>query len=58
MHGLHDRIQEAADFVRARSTTRPRFGLVLGTGLGDLADAMHIDAVVPYSEWCSTPSAA
>jgi purine-nucleoside phosphorylase len=50
MHGLHDRIQEAAAFVRARTKTRPRFGLILGTGLGDLADAMEVDAVVPYEE--------
>lgn len=50
MHGLHDRIEEAAAFVRARTKIRPRFGLVLGTGLGDLADAMDIDAAVPYAE--------
>lgn len=50
MHGLYDRIQEAAGFIRPRTKTRPRFGLVLGTGLGDLADAMEVDAVVPYEE--------
>ncbi|HXV14318.1 MAG TPA: purine-nucleoside phosphorylase [Candidatus Krumholzibacteria bacterium] len=50
MHGLYDRIQEAAAFVRTRTQTQPRFGLVLGTGLGDLADAMEVDAVVPYAE--------
>jgi purine-nucleoside phosphorylase len=50
MHGLYDRIEDAAAFVRARARTRPRFGLVLGTGLGDLADAMQVDAVVPYAE--------
>jgi purine-nucleoside phosphorylase len=50
MHGLYDRIQDAAEFVRARTKVRPRFGLVLGTGLGDLADAMDVDAVVPYAD--------
>jgi len=50
MHGLYDRIEEAAAFVRARAKTRPHFGLVLGTGLGDLADAMDVEAVVPFAE--------
>lgn len=50
MHGLYDRIEEAAAFIRARTKIRPRFGLVLGTGLGELADAMDVDAAVPYAE--------
>ncbi len=50
MHGLYDRIEQAAAFVRARTQIRPRFGLVLGTGLGDLAEAMQVDAVVPYAD--------
>jgi purine-nucleoside phosphorylase len=50
MHGLYEKIQEAAAAVSGRSRTRPRFGIVLGTGLGDLADAMEVEAVVPYAE--------
>ncbi|HEU4929838.1 MAG TPA: purine-nucleoside phosphorylase [Candidatus Krumholzibacteria bacterium] len=50
MHGLYERIEQAAAFVRTRAKTRPRFGLVLGTGLGDLADAMDVEAVVPFAE--------
>ncbi len=50
MHGLHERILEAAALVSGRAATRPRIGLVLGTGLGDLADAMDVEAVVPYEE--------
>lgn len=50
MQGLYDRIQEAAAVVSRRAGTRPRFGVVLGTGLGDLADAMQVEAVVPYEE--------
>jgi purine-nucleoside phosphorylase len=50
MHGLYEQIQEAAAVVSRRATTRPRIGVVLGTGLGDLADAMQVEAVVPYAE--------
>jgi purine-nucleoside phosphorylase len=50
MQGLYDRIQDAAAAVSGRSSLRPRTGIVLGTGLGDLADAMQVDAVVPYEE--------
>ncbi len=50
MQGLFERIQEAAGAVGARTRIRPATGLVLGTGLGDLAEAMDVDAVVPYAE--------
>jgi purine-nucleoside phosphorylase len=50
VHGLFERIQQAADSVSARAKTRPRFGIVLGTGLGDLADAMRVEIAVPYHE--------
>lgn len=50
MHGLYEKIEEAAATVRAHSRTQPRTGVVLGTGLGDLAGAMEVEATVPYAE--------
>lgn len=50
MRGLFEKIEQAAAFVRTRTKITPRFGLVLGTGLGDLAEAMDVDAVVPFGE--------
>lgn len=50
LHGLFEKINAAAEAVRARSKTRPRFGVILGTGLGDLAEAMDVDAAVPYGD--------
>jgi purine-nucleoside phosphorylase len=50
LQGLFEKIQSAADAVRARTRVAPRFGVVLGTGLGDLAEAMDIDATVPYAD--------
>ena len=50
MHGLYEQIQAAAAAIRARARTTPRVGIVLGTGLGDLADAMDVDVAVPYAD--------
>lgn len=50
MKGLYENIQEATDFILTKTRVRPRFGLVLGTGLGDVAAAIEPDAVIPYSE--------
>jgi purine-nucleoside phosphorylase len=50
VHGLYERIQAAAAGVRAHTDLTPRFGIVLGTGLGDLAEAMDVDATVPYAD--------
>ncbi len=43
-------IEEAAAAVRARTRVRPEVGVILGTGLGDFADALDLDAVVPFAE--------
>jgi purine-nucleoside phosphorylase len=48
--GLYDRVQTAADTVRGRTTLAPQVGIILGTGLGGLADEISIDAAVPYAE--------
>ena len=47
---LKTRIEEAAAHVRGRTSVRPQVGVILGTGLGDFADALRIETVVPYQE--------
>jgi purine-nucleoside phosphorylase len=47
---LFDRIQEAAGVVRQRTRLRPDVGIVLGTGLGALAEEMTVEAAIPYEE--------
>jgi len=44
------RVDEAAAAVRARSSIRPRVALILGSGLGDLADEIESATAVPYGE--------
>ncbi len=43
------RLKEAAAFVERRSPVRPRVGLVLGSGLGALADELEGNLVLPYT---------
>jgi purine-nucleoside phosphorylase len=43
-------LAEAVSFVRARLGLEPTVGMILGTGLGELARAMQIDAEVAYAE--------
>ncbi len=44
------RVDEAAAFVRTRSRIQPGLAVVLGSGLGALADAVERDALIPYRE--------
>ena len=50
MNGLAERLEEAAVAVRSRCDRVPRVAVVTGTGLGGLADAVAVDAAVPYAE--------
>lgn len=50
MPTLFDQIEEAAAFVRARWSHTPAAGVVLGTGLGKLAEDIAADVVLPYQE--------
>jgi len=44
------RRKEAADFIRSRIEIDPEIGLILGSGLGDLADEIKKPHVIPYGE--------
>ena len=50
MNELYEQIQEATDHILTRTKMRPGFGLVLGTGLGDVAEEIEAEAVIPYGE--------
>jgi purine-nucleoside phosphorylase len=43
-------IQEAKAFIEGKTSIKPKFGIILGTGLGKLADSIEKQAVVPYEE--------
>jgi len=43
-------IEEAATWMRGQCDLRPEIGLILGTGLGDLAAKIDTDCAVPYGD--------
>ena len=48
--GAGDRVRAAAQAVRARIPAAPDVAVILGTGLGGLADAITVGSSVPYEE--------
>jgi purine-nucleoside phosphorylase len=61
MIGFRDKVEEAANSIKARLDTEPRVGLILGTGLGGIVDKIREAVVVPYTNIphypvCTAPS--
>ena len=50
MSELRRRIDEAVAYVRDQSSVTPRFGLILGTGLGSLSSEFEVLSRIHYSE--------
>ena len=47
---LAEQIEVATKFVRNRWDRSPRFGVILGTGAGELAEAIEAEEKIPYGE--------
>jgi purine-nucleoside phosphorylase len=47
---LFDRVQAALAVVRQRAALKPDAGIILGTGLGGLADEISVESSIPYEE--------
>jgi len=50
MELFYQQVEEATTFMRARLEKPPEIGLILGTGLGGVADEMGKTAAFPYEE--------
>jgi len=50
MKDIYDTVQDAVAVVRRHTQITPTFGLVLGSGLGGLADTLDESVVIPYEE--------
>jgi purine-nucleoside phosphorylase len=50
MLAYYDRVREAADAIRARVPDVPQVAIVLGSGLGDFADALSGGISMPYGD--------
>lgn len=49
MDYLMDRLNEAVDFIRQRTEFKPSYGVILGTGLGNLVAHIEIHDEINYS---------
>ena len=47
---LYDQVTEAADAIRAHSDVQRAVGIILGSGLGDLANEVQDARAIPYTE--------
>lgn len=45
-----DSINQAVSFIRSKTTLQPAAGIILGSGLGNVVDAIDVEASIPYSE--------
>ena len=50
-----EQIDQAADAVRSRTSHQPRIGIILGSGLNDLADSVQKADIIPYGEITNWP---
>ncbi|HLF74901.1 MAG TPA: purine-nucleoside phosphorylase [Anaerolineales bacterium] len=50
-----EQIDQAADAVRRRTSHQPRFGIILGSGLNDLANSVQKADIIPYGELPNWP---
>ena len=41
-------IDQAVEAIRARTERKPRVGMILGSGLGDLANLVENPDIIPY----------
>ncbi|MFL5243598.1 MAG: purine-nucleoside phosphorylase [Gemmataceae bacterium] len=54
---LYDQIQEAKQVVQSHWKSKPRIGIILGTGLGALAQDIQKDVAIAYEELPHFPKA-
>ncbi len=47
---LYDKIQDTASFIAQRTKTRPRVGIILGSGLGGLTAILDKETEIPYKD--------
>ena len=47
---LYDKIQEAIKYIHSQTNFNPRFGIILGTGLGGLVEEIETECVIAYKD--------
>lgn len=52
---MYEKIQETAAFLKDRMTSKPETAIILGSGLGHLADEIDVETEIAYSEIPNMP---
>src|SRR6476469_5887719 len=50
MQHLRAQIEDSAAYVRGRWNSLPRFGIILGSGLGSVGEAIELDTAIDYGD--------
>ncbi|QDT65490.1 purine-nucleoside phosphorylase [Calycomorphotria hydatis] len=50
MQGLRQKVDEAVSLLRTHYKETPKIGMILGTGLGTLAEQIDVSAHIPYED--------
>ena len=56
MHSKKQQLEESAAFLKNKGIQPPDFGIILGTGLGDLVQEMEVEIEIPYADIPHFPS--
>ena len=52
---MYEKIQETASFLKERMASKPETAIILGSGLGHLADEIEVETEIAYSEIPNMP---
>ena len=47
---MWNKVQDTVKFLKNKGITSPDYGIILGTGLGNLVEKISIEIAIPYSE--------
>lgn len=50
MNSIYEKVKRCYDVIRQKTNFQPTVGIVLGSGLGDFADNIQVEAEISYSE--------
>ena len=56
MHSKKQQLEESKAFLKNKGIQTPDFGIILGTGLGDLVQEMEVEIEIPYADIPHFPS--
>jgi purine-nucleoside phosphorylase len=50
MSSLREDIKKAVDFIKTKTDAKPEIGIILGTGLGTLAESINVEDKISYKD--------